>query len=369
MRATSLTGPTTMSTSAFLTNLVDMFTYPLRHSHYLELVNPLWSRQVLKARIMAVWDDTDDTRTLTLMPGRGWRDHRAGQFVRVGVPIDGRRHTRTYSISSAPARADGCINITVKAVDGGRVSRYLARQAKVGQYLPLGEPQGDFVLPQAMPVHPLFITAGSGITPVMSMLRAYIDEYEVMPDVSHLHYAPTERDVIFGAELQQMARNQPNYHLHPFYTRSGDTHFNAAQLELACPDWREREVWVCGPAAMLDAVEAHWSQAGLAHNLHTERFHAPVAPPPAAGASPGKVMFMASATEAPSDGCTTLLSIAENAGLNPAHGCRMGICHGCNTTLKSGCARDTRTGNLITEVGDVVQICVCTAVGDIALAI
>jgi ferredoxin-NADP reductase len=358
-----------MSASTFLSSLVDMFTYPLRHTHYLELVNPLWNRQVLKAKVVAILDDTADTRTLTLMPGRGWRDHRAGQFVRIGVPIGGRRHTRTYSISSAPARADGCIDITVKAVEGGHVSQYLVRQTKVGQYLPLAEPQGDFVLPEAMPVHPLFITGGSGITPVMSILRAYVDEYEVMPDISHMHYAPTERDLIFGGELQQLDRVQQNYHLNTFYTRAGDAHFNAAQLELACPDWREREVWACGPAGLLDAVEAHWAQAGLANRVHTERFHAQTVAPPADGVQAGKVIFMASAVEAPSDGSTSLLNIAENAGLNPAHGCRMGICHGCNTTLASGCARDTRTGKLITEVGDVVQICVCTAVGDIALAI
>ncbi len=358
-----------MSVTSLLSSLVDAFTYPLRHTHYLELVNPLWSNNVLKARVVAVWDDTQDTRTLTLMPGRGWRDHRAGQFVRVGVPIDGRRHTRTYSISSAPARSDGSISITVKAVDGGRVSQHLARNIKVGHYLPLGEPQGEFVLPDAMPVHPLFITGGSGITPVMSMLRGYADAYEVMPDIAHMHYAPYERDVIFGAELQQLASRQPHFHLHNFYTRAGDSHFDAAQLEAACPDWRTREVWVCGPASLLAAVEAHWTQAGLAGRLHLERFHAPVAPQPADGARAGTVIFMASAVEAASDGCATLLNIAEQAGLNPAHGCRMGICHGCNTTLASGCVRDTRTGKLISEPGDVVQICVCTAVGDAVLAI
>ena len=161
-----------MTIRTALAGLADMFAYPLRHSHYLELVNPLWTQHVLKARVVGVQDETNDTRTLTLRPGRGWRSHRAGQFVRVGVPIDGKRHTRTYSISSAPASADGCITVTVKTVDGGRVSQHLARHVKVGEYLPLGEPQGEFVLPESMPVHPLFITGGSGITPVMSILRS-----------------------------------------------------------------------------------------------------------------------------------------------------------------------------------------------------
>ena len=356
-----------------IASLADMFAYPLRHSHYLELVNPLWTQHVLKARVVSVWDDTADTRTLTLRPGRGWRSHRAGQFVRLGVPIDGKRHTRTYSISSAPGRDDGCITVTVKAIDGGRVSQHLARNVKVGSYLPLGEPQGEFVMPESMPVHPLFITGGSGITPVMSMLRSYVLEYEVIPDVTHMHYAPHALDVIFGAELQQMQAGQKHYHLHKYYTRASEgaasVHFSAEQLEAACPDWREREVWACGPSSLLDAVEAHWAKAGLSRQLHVERFRAKVAVMPAAGAKEGRVFFMASQVQAQSDGCTNLLRVAEDAGLNPPHGCRMGICHGCNTTLVSGCVRDTRTGGLIAEPGDTVQVCVCTAVGDVELAL
>lgn len=356
-----------------LAGLADMLAYPLRHTHYLELVNPLWTRTELKARVEAVWDDTADTRTLTLRPGHGWRSHRAGQYVRVGVPVDGQRHTRTYSISSAPARSDGCITVTVKAIDGGRVSRQLARGVKVGDYLPLGEPQGEFVLPDAMPVHPLFITGGSGITPVMSMLRSYVLEYEVMPDVAHMHYAPHALDVIFGQELTALQAGQPHYHLHKYYTRASavaaSVHFSAGQLELACPDWREREVWACGPASLLDAVEAHWAAAGLSRQLHVERFHAKVAPAPADGASAGRVWFAKSEVAAASDGATCLLRVAEDAGLNPAHGCRMGICHGCNATLVSGCVRDTRTGTLISEAGEKVQVCVCTGVGDVELAL
>jgi stearoyl-CoA 9-desaturase NADPH oxidoreductase len=356
-----------------ITGLADMFAYPLRHSHYLELVNPLWTRHVLMARVESVIEETADTRTLTLRPGRGWRTHRAGQYVRVGVPIDGKRHTRTYSISSAPARDDGCITITVKAIGDGRVSQQLVRKVKVGDYLPLGEPQGEFTLPDSMPVHPLFITGGSGITPVMSILRSYVLEYEVVPDAVHLHYAPHAQDVIFGQELQQLQATQPHYQLHRHYTRpvpgAASAHFSAAQLEADCPDWREREVWACGPAALLDAVEVHWADAGLSHQLHTERFHAKVAPLPEAGVRAGRVFFAKSGVTAKSDGSTNLLLTAEAAGLNPAHGCRMGICHGCNSTLVSGCVRDLRTGVLIAEVGEKVQVCVCAAVGDVELAL
>ena len=207
----------------------------------------------------------------------------------------------------------------------------------------------------------------------MSMLRSYVMEYDVIPDAVHMHYAPHALDVIFGAELSELQASQPHYQLHKYYTQASSAaasvHFSPAQLEQACPDWREREVWACGPASLLDAIEAHWAAAGLSRQLHVERFRAKVAVMPAAGVKGGRVTFVSSQVETASDGCTSLLRVAEDAGLNPPHGCRMGICHGCNTTLVSGCVRDTRTGTLIAEAGDVVQVCVCTAVGDVELAL
>ncbi len=134
--------------------VVDAFASPLRASHYVELVNPLWSARRLQARVEDVWDETPDSRTITLRPGRGWRRHRAGQHIRVGVPIEGRRFTRTYSISSSPERRDGCITITVKVLDGGRMSGHLVRDLRPGTNLPIGLPQGGFLVPEAVPVRP-----------------------------------------------------------------------------------------------------------------------------------------------------------------------------------------------------------------------
>jgi stearoyl-CoA 9-desaturase NADPH oxidoreductase len=344
---------------------------PLRPSHYLELVNPLWATHKLQARVEEVWDETGDSRTLTLRPGRGWRTHRAGQFVRVGVSIDGMRHTRTYSISSSPDRDDGCITLTVKAVAGGRVSRHLVRNLPPGAYLPLGLPQGDFVLPDARPVRPLFLTAGSGITPVMSMLRTFLLRGST-PDVVHIHYAPHPYDVIYGNELEQMARDEPRYRPHLVYTRelgqerSHERHFTPAQLEELCPDWRDRELWACGPQALLDTTHAHWSRAGLGRRVHLERFHAPRAELPA-DAVGGTVRFAGSSRQVEADGYTPLLRVAEDAGLNPPHGCRMGICHSCDATLLSGCVRDLRTGALFNQAGQKVQVCICAAAGDVEL--
>ena len=357
-------------TRSLVGQVVDLFATPLKASHYMELVNPLWVSHKLQARVESVWDETSDARTITLRPGRNWRRHRAGQHVRLGVPIGGRRFTRTYSISSSPERRDGCITITVKVLDGGRMSGHLVRNLQVGSYLPIGLPQGDFLVPESTPVRPLFITAGSGVTPAMSMLRTW-DIVGNMPDVVHVHYAPHRYEVIFGTELETLTTKHHRYRFVPVHTRedgaqtSSDRHFSADQLEDLCPDWRDREVWACGPQSLLDAVEAHYADAGLSRSVHVERFRAALAdvPDDAAG---GSVTFVAGDNEivTDTDPSTPLLRAAEDAGLNPAHGCRMGICHTCDVPLVAGRVRDLRTGDVIDEPGRTVQICIAGAAGD-----
>jgi ferredoxin-NADP reductase len=340
--------------------------WPLRASHFAELLNPLWSSHALRARVVKVWDETSEARTLTLRPGRGFRRHRAGQFVRVSASVGGMQQTRTYSISSAPERDDGCFTITVKAQ--GRVSQHLVREMRVGDHVSIGQPEGEFVLPDAVPVRALFITAGSGITPVMSMLRSLAAQGR-LSGVVHVHYAPHGREVIFGDELRELAARHAGYRLSLVLTREArNSHFSQAQLLELCRDFREREVYACGPAGLLEDVERVFDGAGPFARVHLERFAAKLSAPPAE-ITGGRVRFSRSKAEADSDGVTNLLRLAENAGLNPRHGCRMGICHECAATLKSGCVRDLRTNELLNEPGVTVQPCVCAAAGDAELDI
>lgn len=366
--------PETRPASALLSainKVADAFAFPLRGSHYVELVNPLWTTHRLQARVEKVWDETKDARTLTLKAGLNWRGHRAGQHVRVGIPLGGMHYIRTYTISSAPERHDDRFTITVKSIIGGRISHHIVRNIKVGDYLPIGLPQGDFYLPDAQPVLPLFITAGSGITPAMSMLRSLIAQ-ERLPDSVHIHYAPHEFDVMFGKDLQQMAREHPRYKLHLVYThdygelKQTKGYFSDEQLNRLCPDWRERDVYACGPPGLLAALEKHFEQAGRSRHLHIERFLASFAEVPK-DAVGGRVRFARSNIEVDADHLTPLLRVAEDAGMNPPHGCRMGICHTCNTTLVSGAVRDLRNGKLINEAGSIVQTCVCAAAGNCEL--
>jgi ferredoxin-NADP reductase len=345
-------------------------TTPLAPSHYLELVRPLSATHTLNARVESLSDETADTRTLVLRPGRGWRAHRAGQFVRVGAAINGRIVTRAYSISSSPDRADGCITITVKALPLGRMSRFLARDVRPGAYLTLGLPEGEFVLPAGPDARPLFLTGGSGITPVMSMIRTFA-LHRTMPDAVHVHYAPCAGDTIFGAEIARIAAEVPSYRPVVITTRSGanlPSRFSTAQLEAVVPDWRAREAWACGPQGLLEAIESSFAEASLQGKLTIERFRPKLAPadPSASG---GRVRFGLSRSDAEADGRTPLLEVAERAGVKAPHGCRIGICHSCDATMISGRVRDLRTGNRIDEPGARVQICVSAAAGDVEIAL
>ena len=130
-----------------------------------------------------------------------------GQYLRIGVVVDGVHHWRAYSLTSDPGRADGCIAITPKLVDAGKVSPYLVRRARPGDLVRLGGVEGTFVLPDPLPEKLLFISAGSGITPIMSMLRSLVRR-DAVGDVVHIHSARTAESVIFGERLRR-ARRRP----------------------------------------------------------------------------------------------------------------------------------------------------------------
>lgn len=324
--------------SSLWSRVAGLIATPLTPSHYLGLLRPL-AGHALRARVEAVARETSDVTTLTLRPGRGWQPHRPGQHVRVGVELDGRITTRMYSISSAPGEL---ISITVKAQ--GRVSNALCALAP-GAYVTLGTPEGEFT---AASDRILFITGGSGITPVMSMLRSYA----AMPDIVHVHFARSVDDVIFAPALFDLPAPY-----HSIIVTDG-RRFTRELLAELVPDWETREALACGPASLLDAAAFT--------NAKVERFTAPVAAP--SDATGGHVRFEASRVSAISDGRTPLLRIAESAGLTPPSGCRMGICHSCDATLTKGCVRDLRTGDRI-DAGARIQICVCAAAGDVELAL
>ncbi|THA82613.1 ferredoxin reductase [Streptomyces sp. A0592] len=333
--------------------LLEMVTTPVLPSDYLDLVSPLRAGGDLRGRIEAVHPETGDAATIVIRPGRGWRGHTAGQYVRIGVDVDGVRLWRAYSVTSPTDRRDGRITITVKAIPDGKVSNHLVRRVEPGTLIQLDQATGDFVLPEARPAKVLYLTAGSGITPAMGMLRD--SEFD---DVVMVHSAPQPHDVIFRNELHDLVADK-KLRLTELHTDT-DGMLDIARLGELVPDWAERETWACGPAGLLDAAEAHWSEHGIPERLHTERFRAGVV----VTGDGGEVTFATTNKTVDADGATPLLDVGEEAGVLMPSGCRMGICFGCVTPLTAGAVRDLRTGE-ITEAGPdvLIQTCVSAAAG------
>ncbi|WP_042573380.1 ferredoxin reductase [Rhodococcus sp. MEB064] len=341
---------------------VARITTPLIPDDYLHLANPLWSARELRGRIVRIEKVTGDSATIVIKPGWGFDfDYKPGQYIGIGLHVDGRWHWRSYSLTSAPDWNDKQISIAVKAMPEGFLSSHLVGGVPSGTIVRLAAPKGNFALPEPPPRKLLFVTAGSGITPIIGMLRS-LDSRGTMPDVVHVHSAPTADDVMFASELAALDAKYDSVTSHIQLTRS-DGKFDLTSLDEHYPDWRERQTWACGPAAMLDDVENVWKNAGIADNLHTERFEIVRT---GASTEGGTVTFSVSDRSVAVDGATTLLEAGEKAGVRMPFGCRMGICQTCVVSLTDGHVRDLRSGKEHSH-GERIQTCISAAAGDCTL--
>ena len=330
---------------------------PRDPADYLDMFRPLRSGADLRARVVDVRPETADAVTVVLRPGGAWQGHRPGQYVRVGLDVDGVRLWRSYSLTSPSDAADGLITITARAVPDGLVSAHLAQDLRIGQLVHLDQALGDFVLPDPAPEKVLFVTGGSGITPVMGMLRSGLGR---LADVVLVHSESSAEDVIFGDELRTLA-DSGRLRLIERHTDSAGR-LDLGSLEELVPDLHERETWACGPAGLLDAIEDQWVELDLSDRLHTERFSTALAEP----GEGGTVRFARSDVAVQTDGSTPLLDAGEQAGLQMPSGCRIGICFSCVLPLHEGSVRDLRSGDVTTAApgdGVVVQTCISAAAG------
>jgi ferredoxin-NADP reductase len=338
---------------------------PFLPDDYLELINPLWSTRELFGRIERIERETPNAVTVVIRPGYEWPGHRSGQYLRIGVLVDGSYNWRAYSLSSDSGAVDGCLAITPKLVEGGTVSPHLVREAKPGEVVKLGGVEGSFVLPDPAPEKLLFITAGSGITPIMSMLSG-LHRRDAIGDVVHVHSARRAEEVIFAERLGRIAATHDRFDLRLRLTGS-EGRLAPGELDGVCPDWRQRHTFASGPGEMLDDLVRHWDAEGDPELLALERFQ-PVIGGQARGTG-GAVRFLKSGLDAECDGATPILVAGEEAGAILPSGCRMGICHSCVGELRSGRLRDLRTGRLHGDEGEMVRTCLNAPEGPIEIAL
>ncbi|MEO7753971.1 MAG: ferredoxin reductase [Terracoccus sp.] len=373
----ALTSPTTSRSTTTarppvrrrLLQLAERATTPLLPADYLDLFAPLRPGADLRGRIVDVRAETADAATIVIQPGADWAGHVPGQYVRVGVDVDGIRQWRAYSLTHGP-RADGHISITVKAVPDGIVSTHLVRSSRPGTLVHLEQAQGEFVLPTDGGRF-LFVTAGSGVTPVIGMLRNLFPVADSgvvrLPrsaayDIVVVHVAPSEPDSIFLDNLRALDAAG----LIRLVARYDDEHgvLDVESLTDLVPDLHERQTLACGPSGLLDALQRHHDARGMP--LTTEQFRASA---PVVGEG-GTVGFTGAGAVVEADGATPILDAAEAAGVLMPSGCRMGICFGCVLPLKEGAVRDLRTGALTRATpgetegrGVPIQTCISAAAG------
>jgi ferredoxin-NADP reductase len=348
-----------------LLRVAELAATPLVPADYLDVFNPLRAGADLRGRIEEIHPETADAATIVIRPGADWAGHVPGQYLRIGIDVDGVRLWRAYSLTHGP-REDGRISITVKAVPDGKVSNHLVHRARVGTLVHLEQAAGEFVLPPDGGKF-LFVTAGSGITPVIGMLRNLFPVADSgvvrLPrseafDIVVVHVAPSEPHSIFLTNLRELDEGG----LIELVARYDDEHgvLDVADLADLVPDLHERTTFACGPAGLLDALEAHHTERGL--QLLTDQFRVATL---VAGEG-GTVSFTQNGTTIEADGSRPILDEAEDAGVLMPSGCRMGICYGCVLPMREGAVRDLRTGEITTAVegdGVKIQTCISAAAG------
>ena len=340
-------------------------------------LRPNWAWERPLARIVSRRAESTDSFTLLLQPNRHWRGFQPGQHLNIGAEIDGTRITRSYSLSDAP-RADGRIAITVKAMPGGKLSQHLCHTARIGEVLTLDAAFGEMTLPQMPEGAWLFLAAGSGITPLMAMIRAQAALGMPVP-LALIYWARTRDELCFVEELRALAARQPNFRVDFVLTRdaaasdaeAGDLRhgrIDAQSLSILAPDLHQRRVFACGPDGFVAAARALAADRAVA--FRSEAF----TPPPLvvfedAGEAPGHVRITLANSGRTLDvpRGTSLLTALEDAGLKPASGCRMGICNTCACGKRAGSTRHLHTGDIEHEPVSALRLCVNSASSDLIL--
>ncbi|PAY23651.1 hypothetical protein CEY15_07085 [Dietzia natronolimnaea] len=346
--------------------------------HYVRSLGVNWSDDPTGATVVAVDRPVADVTVITLRLPAGVDRPAPGAALEIGVVVDGVVQRRHYSPVDPATRSDGLATIAVRRHPGGVVSEYLWSEAAPGMRLLLGNPVGEVTLPESRPTDVLLVSGGSGITPMLSIASTLVGEGHcgdgATGRVAWLHYARRVEDVPFrdrirelsraGVEVRVVATSDPDPTA-PSDPVSGDLvgHLTADHLDDVAPWHSDATVFLCGPDGLADGLADTLGADRYAEVLR-ERFTASTGPVPEGDG--GTVTHVRSGVSAHNPG-TTLLEGAEAAGLSPKHGCRMGICHTCTAVRVSGATRDLRTGEVDTEPGCLVQICVSAPVGDVEI--
>ncbi|GAA3536102.1 ferredoxin reductase [Aeromicrobium panaciterrae] len=356
---------------------VASLTSPYTIDHYLDQIHPMLAAENVRARVVEVIHETGDASTVVLRPNGAWNGFVPGQHVQFGVEVDGKRRVRVFSVSSSSASRSRAANnktfsVSVKAHPDGYVSQFLHNDLKPGTIVFLSQAEGEFVLPRETPDDVLLMSGGSGITPVMSMIRTLRDSGHA-GRVTFLHYARSLDDEMFSDELDEIAASLPQAQVVRIYTRKPAKdaelkgRFTIDHLKHLGIDPSETLTYVCGPAGLIASVRDTYEELGASAQLRMEYFKVPSVDLDAPDAT-GTLTFDNASIEADNSGAT-ILEQAEAAGLKPEFGCRMGVCNTCVVKKNHGAVRHVISNEISASTDETIKICVHVPVGDVNVAL
>ncbi|MCA8880634.1 MAG: hybrid-cluster NAD(P)-dependent oxidoreductase [Rhodobacteraceae bacterium] len=336
---------------------------------------PVWDgKEVLEC--VSVIPEAPDVKTYTFRPPSGATFvFRAGQFLTFELPVPGGPLYRTYSISSSPT-STAYVSITVKALPGSVGTRWVLDNLVPGMRLKATGPAGVFHLPRQPDDKYLFLAAGTGVTPLMSMLTVMYERGEE-PDVSFVLAAKRPSQLTFRRRLEFMSTRCPGIKLH-FVVSEDDPYevwtgyrgrFNQLMLGLMTPDYLDRHIYCCGPEPFMQTVRDALISLGFdMDKYHQETFAAPVTrvedieipddvvPSDTATA---EIVFAQSGKSATCSETDTILSVAKSAGLNIANGCNFGVCGTCKVKKLEGEVHMVHNGGISEEDIEAGYILTC----------
>ncbi|CAB1206619.1 ferredoxin reductase [Acinetobacter bouvetii] len=317
-----------------------------------EKINPVWAWKKVKASIVDVHMLSQDFYQIQLQPNHNFRADafRAGQSILVTVVIAGVRQQRSYSIVKITAND----NIVIAVKRQGKVSHALTNLA-VGNVVEISQVQGDFTLSSSQK-SVLLLASGSGITAIYALLQQALKQNVAQIDLIYF-----SRDEAFHRELQQLSEQYSQFQYHHFNTVAQKQHLTAELLESTVADFRQRQSYACGAAGMMQSLNQIYQDLDISQQLKQEYFQIHV--DETATAQP--VVFLRAQQQFEAQ--TNLLDSAEQAGLKPAHGCRMGICNTCTCTKVSGSTKNLLTGEIDHDSNSQIKLCISQAVSPVTI--
>lgn len=325
--------------------------------------------------------ETPDCATIAFRaPSGAWFDYQPGQFITLDIPVPGGNVQRTYTLSSSPSRPLS-IYVTVKASGASIGTRWMLDNLKPGMRIRAYGPAGAFTFLRHPAQKYLFISAGSGITPVLSMTTWAWDSGE-MPDITFVHAARRPSEIILRKRLEQFADRVPGLKLRftveepdPFVSWHGyQGRLNQIMLGLMAPDYLEREVFCCGPEPFMRGVREMLQSLGYdMEHYHEESFAAPaleeqpveVLPPPQGA----EITFADSGRSIMAEDGETILAAAKRAGLNIPSGCTFGLCGTCKIQKTAGQVQMVHNGGITDEEIEEGLILACCSRPDGAVTV